>query len=517
MINDLFDNSVPFDIQYELEQRSKELSALEKGTLEMGTTVPNLYGALGKFIANPSTVSVETYKRILDTDETVGSGLDFMNLCMIARWGEYKHKNQEIQKFVRRALQMMEGSWHQNLDDMLSAEWAGFSVTEKVWKMEKDFDGKPAYVPRKLVTYPPLTIVFAVDRSGDVLPDGIYQYQRYYNSVLNNYNSGILGRNDRDGFRPDLYAASGDFPYPIRVASDISYLTVKIPKEKCIHLTSSSTGRFNNPYGRSILRRSYKNWVLKDAFLKMWLVAADKKGTPLVVGYAAPNDTVLEGKTGEKVRSDLGMANTLKNMHNSSFIVLPGMKGETYDIEAIQSQGDLNVFKDGIDYFNKALMRSMLIPSLVMTGGDGAGSYALGQEHHKVFAKIIDGKLKPYKETILTDLIEPLIAYNFPRAIWEKDGVGDFALDEFDPELLEKMSTIYANLTNVGYMAPEEQQDMDVVREKMGLGKGKARKPIDPIEELTATVDELEGGDGTGKDDDDTGGASADTGAPEDV
>lgn len=465
-------DDVPPNMKVELKNRFDELSALEKDQVQMGTAVPQLYGSLSRFIANPSTVSVETYKRMLDTDETIGSGIDFLNLALIARFGDYTHPVPEIQKFVRRVLDQMEGSWHENLDEMLSAEWGGFSVTEQIWKFEKDFDGAPAFIPKKLVTYPPLTIVFAIDRHGEVLPDGIYQYQRFHNTFFNSNFLGLGG--EMDGFRPDMFASTGDFPYPIRIAADLTYLTVKIPKEKVIHLRSSSTGKFNNPYGRSILRRVYKNWVLKDAFLKMWVVAADRKGTPLIVGYASPNDTVLEETQASgnmPARADEAMARTLKTIHNSSFIVFPGKKGETYDIESVQVQGDMNVFKDGIDYFNKSIMRGLLIPSLVMTGGDGAGSYALGQEHHKVFNKIVDGKLKPYKQGILDQFIKKIIAYNFPKSMWEKYGHGDFAVDEQDVEMMEKLANIYNVLTTAQYMSPEDQQDMDEVREKMNLKK----------------------------------------------
>lgn len=475
-------DDIPPNIKTELKNRYDELTHLEQEQVQMGTSVPQLYGSLSRFIANPSTVSVETYKRMLDTDETIGAGIDFRNLCKIARFGDYVHPVPKIQKFVRRVLNQMEGSWHENLDEMFSADWSGFSVTESVWDFKHDFDGAPAFVPTKLVTYPPLTLVFAVNRHGEVLPDGIYQYQRYHNTFFNSYMFGI-SNGDLDGFRPDLFASVGDLPYPVRIAADLTYLTVKIPKDKVIHLRSSSTGKFGNPYGRSILRRAYKSWVLKDAFLRMWLIAADRKGTPLVVGYAAPNDTTLEANTNHggiearPERADVAMNRIFKTIHNSSHITLPGKKGETYEVEAIQVQGDMNVFKDGIDYFNKAQMRALLLPPLIL-GGDGGGSFSLGQEHHKIFNKIIDGELKPVHQGILDQFIRKVIGYNFPKDEWERYGYGEFKLEEHDPEIMEKLANIFVTLTDKGYMTPESQEDMDDVRQKMGLPKGKAAMPM---------------------------------------
>jgi hypothetical protein len=484
-------DDVPANIRSELKNRYDELTTLESEQVQMGTSVPQLYGSLSRFIANPSTVSVETYKRMLDTDETIGAGIDFMNQALIARFGEYKHPVPEIEEFVRRAIDQMDGSWHEMLDEMFSAEWSGFSVTEQLWAFEHDFDGFPAFVPRKLVTYAPLTMVFAVNRHGEVLPDGIYQYQRFHNTFGTSYLHGI-DQGDLNGWRPDTFASVGDFPYPIRIAADLTYLTVKIPKDKVIHLRSSSTGKFNNPYGRSILRRIYKSWVMKDAFLKMWIVAADKKGTPLVVGYAAPNDTVMEEarQHGEPIpqRADVAMANAFRNMHNSSFMVFPGKKGETYDIEAIQIQGDTNVYKDGVEYFNKAIMRGLLIPPLVL-GGDGGGSFSLGQEHNKIFKQVIDGKLKVYKQNIIDQWVTKIIAYNFPKKMWEKHGAGEFLLEEFDPEVMEKLANIFKQLTDDGYMSPESQQDMDEVRQKMNLQPGPARAPMPEAEPEMGSID----------------------------
>lgn len=481
-------DDVPPNIKTELKNRYDELSRLEQEQVQMGTSVPQLYGSLSRFIANPSTVSVETFKRMLDTDETLSACVNFMNLAMIARWGDYVHPIPKIQAFVRKAINEMEGSWHENLDEMFSAEWSGFSVTEQNWMFDPDFDGAPAFLPKNLITYAPLTMVFAVNRHGEVLPDGIFQYQRFHQTFMNSYVYGIRN-GELDGFRPDLYASIGDYPYPIRVAADLTYLTVKIPKDKVIHLKGSSTGKFNSPYGKSSFRALYKNWVAKDAFLKMWIVAADRKGTPLMIGYAAPNDTVLQTNMGrdplnpaqKMMRADLAMAETFKKIHNSSFVVLPGKKGEEYEVEAIQVQGDMNVFKDGVEYFNKAFNRGMLIPSLVMSSGDGGGSYALGSEHHKIFRQCIDGKLKSYKQAILFQWVRKIIAYNFPEKEWRQHGYGDFVVEEFDPEIMEKLANIFSVLTEKGYMGPEDQEDMDEVRQKMNLKKKLAKAPLDPL------------------------------------
>lgn len=478
---------IPSNILDEIQGRFDEISQLDRDQMQMGTQVPQLYGSLARYIANPSTVSVETFRRMVDTDETLGAGLDFLKLALLGRFGEYKHPSKEITEFVKRCLNNMETPWGTCLMDMFSAEEMGFYVGEKVWQYDENFGGMPAYRPKKIVGYPQLTIVFSVDMHGELLPEGIHQYQRYHNSFMHSaFPYGGLLANDLNGFRPDLYASVGDFPYPIRVAADLAYMTMRMPRHKCIHLTSSVSGAMGNPYGKSRLRRAYKSWVSKDATLKMWLVAADRKGTPLVIAYADPHLTV-EGQTegnqaGGNINGQQGslidmVAAALKNVHNSSFVVMPGKKGEAVEVDSVDVTGDLNVFKDAVGYHNQAMMRSLLIPPLVM-GGDGGGSFALGQEHHKIFGRSVDGMLKVYKPNILQQLIQPMIAYNFPRSAWQKDGLGEFVLEEYDIEAMEKLANVYGSLVTSGFMTPEDQVDMDEVRKRIPMAPKPAKAPV---------------------------------------
>jgi hypothetical protein len=160
--------------------------------------------------------------------------------------------------------------------------------------------GKPP--PRvhveKLVTLPPSTVLFEVNRTGDITEDGILQYQRNYNPALLGsgtlYGSGFSYSTFPGDGRPDPFAKFGDLPYPIRVGNTYSYLSIRMPRDKCIHYAFDAQGRFGNPYGRSLLRRAYNFWVLKNALLRMLAIAMDRKGTPILVVYTDSNQTVLK-------------------------------------------------------------------------------------------------------------------------------------------------------------------------------------------------------------------------------
>src|SRR5690242_6567702 len=84
------------DLERELFARHVEVETFKDLEVQRGTPIPALFNIFYKFIQNPSSVSVETYKRMVDTDDTIGSGVDFLTTALSARLGRYQHPSQEI-------------------------------------------------------------------------------------------------------------------------------------------------------------------------------------------------------------------------------------------------------------------------------------------------------------------------------------------------------------------------------------------------------------------------------------
>lgn len=470
------------ELEEMLYARHAEIKSFEDLKATRGTPIPALFNLFYKFIQNPSTVSVETFKRMVDTDDTIGSGVDFLTTVLASRIGGYQHKNEEVTEFVNEALTKIKGGWFNAIKEMLSATWAGFSVQEKVWA-----NTDLGFIIERLITLPPSTILFEVDRSGELTQDGVLQYQRNLNPALLG-GGGLFGT----GFataafpvpgRQDPYARLGDYPFPIRVANTFQYLSIRIPVEKCVHYSFDAQGKFGNPYGRSLLRRAYKYYVMKDAFLQMLSIALDRKGTPLMVVYANPNYTVVDqdkavaGTTnrGKDVgmRADRAALRAFTEIHNDSVIVLPGKKDEHFTVEPVRVDGNPDVFITAIEMCNKSILRSLLIPSLIFGNGDGSGSYSLGQEHSKTFDKLVDGINEGVIQTILKDIVTPLIKYNFPEEVWKKDGFGDFSKREFSQDEQDKILSSIEKAVNMGAVDMTDLADLNKVREVMGFAERK--------------------------------------------
>lgn len=491
------------DVLYARHAEIKTFEDLEK---QRGTSIPALFNQLYKFVQNPSSVSVETYKRMVDTCDSIGSGTDFLTTALAARFGRYVHADPEITKFVNKALEGIEGGWINLLKELLSATWAGFSVAEIVWANKEE-----GFVPGKVVALPPNTILFETERTGEVTSDGILQYQRNYNPFIqgNGFFSGSTGAGFSGGLgnKPDPFAKLGDFPFPIRTANAFNYLSIRIPKQKCIHYPFNAQGQFGNPYGRSLLRRAYKYYVMEDAILQMMMIALDRKGTALTVVYCDPN-AILEkdegdpsatadlqtfrNKAGKGIRADFAAKGAFKNIHNDSVIILPGKKGEVYSVDFMPQASNVGDFIAAAEFCKKSKVRALLIPSLIFANGDGTGSFALGQTHVETFDKICDSINSGLEHILLYQLIRQIIAYNFPKSLWQKDGMGGFSKKSLTRDEISKEMEVYEKGINTGIIDQNDLNDLNKMRDTIGFEPRDTiiEPPIDPLADPSATGDD---------------------------
>lgn len=471
------------DVLYSRHAEIKSFEDLEK---QRGTSIPALFNQLYKFVQNPSSISVETYKRMVDTDDTIGGGVDFLTTCLAARIGRYVHESPEITEFINKALDEMEGGWHAAIKEIMSATWAGFSVHEKVWANKAN-----GFVIQKLVPLPPMTVLFETERTGELTPDGILQYQRNYNPYIGGGGFGYLtgaaslgtGFNGFGSSRPDPFAKFGDFPFPLRTANSFNYLSIRIPRQKCIHFPFNAQGQFGNPYGKSLLRRIYKYYTVKDAVLQMMIIALDRKGTPLTIVYADPNtmleDPTVDGGTldSEKyrqnpkggMRADMAARDAFKNVHNDSTIILPGKKDSIFSTDKIENSSNASDFIAALDFCNKSMLRGLLLPALIFGNGDGTGSFALGQEHAKTFDKICDSVNAAFEHVALQQIVKELIAYNFPRSAWEKDGLGSFSKKTLSREEIAKEMEVFEKGITAGLIDANDLNDLNQMRETINF------------------------------------------------
>lgn len=386
---------------------------------QIGSQLQSTFSLFDGAIINPDAALVLEFERMLNTDETVSAAYHFLTLCVISFMGEYSHPDDKIAGFVYECFESMDGSLILACEDILSAIWAGYSVSEIVWKAEAG-----RIMLDYLATYHPYTITFHLDERGRL-------------SKINQCR---------------LFSAIGD----------------DIPPEKC--LIFSYRKRFNNYYGSSAFKPIRKNWLLKDAFLKMWARALDKFGTPILAAVV-PDGTVKDPETGEEVSQLEYATKLLANLQNGTALALSardaGSGGQLPKIEAVATggSGTGEAFDRAVSYLNKMIARGLLIPSLVFDEGARSGSLALGTSHFNGFILMVRALFNQLKEVLLDQFISRLILYNFgPQKDW-----GNFQERPPSTEELKLYSEVFLNLVNAGFVDPAIDDDFKYARNMMGL------------------------------------------------
>lgn len=218
--------------------------------------------------------------------------------------------------------------------------------------------------------------------------------------------------------------------------------TVEVP------VTSSLWGvegfESGNLYGRSILTAARQPWQDQQAVGLYHLRYLERFGEPVVV-MRAPSGTVVTnereraeaitwnadhpGETPKPVPAPITMSKvdqalTLgENLRHHSVLALPaepviGPDGKAlsmgWDASYLSAgAADGKAFADKIAELDRAMARGMLVPSLLLEGGETVGSNALGQAHRDTFTENVNARLADYAAQITDHLIARLVLFNY--------------------------------------------------------------------------------------------------------
>jgi hypothetical protein len=444
--------------------RSISLSSNAVGTddgKQFGTSIPTFFGSIDTFITNPSNVGVGIIARMIETDPTVLSAVQFKSLMMLSKIGEYQHTDKKIEDFVRRFITRMRGGWKASLEAQSSSGGYGFSVTEIIWGL----NSKNEKVPFKLRTYHPSTLCFEVDQYGEVTDSGIIQFT-IQNSQITNPNT--LFPYFQHGFQvKNPFETPTDRLLPYRMPFLNNYGLVRIPKNKVIHHVQNSMLSFGSPYGKTSVRTAHLAWQLKVFFLKQMGIAGKRQAAPLLWGTAPMNQNKVEVEMpdGTKIlKSPIQSLTDILSKREGDDAIVTGPEGAGYKLEALAAQMDLKQYLEVLNWIDVQIFRGFLLPSLVMTDGS-AGSRSLGDKHFQVVDRIAEDDATTFSSTVVDQLVRPAIDMNFG----EQDDYGHFAQRPQSIEERERLANMFVSLSNGGFVRPYDKIDGDFVRSALHL------------------------------------------------
>jgi hypothetical protein len=437
-------------VQAAAETASAELERdrLPRGSArQIGSTLSRGPGMLTQYMAPANFSRLIEYERAAKTDETVGAGIEFMKLSLIASVRQYRHPDAQIQTFVRKAIDEMEGTVEYAIGELTESSLIfGYSVSEVLWKL---VEGKIQI--DELINYHPASLLIVPNVHGRLI-DKAPLDNPYYTPPAGITHCGIW-----------------------QIGVDGATYN-HLPKSKlCLTVHNKRSGMYT---GTSAIQKVYKNWTLKDIVLEMYNVALDRYGTPItyaVVPAGVTPDSVHDHTTGKLRNMTIREAAeaALAEMHRGTALVFqrPSMQDDI-KIDTLTTGNNFGtVFLDAINYYNRAIFRGLLIPQLLLEEGS-AGLSNPGQTHWNVFKLMIQALAKEIVEPFCEQVIGQMIRLNFGNT-----DPGEFIIEPFDPATSTVLASVFDKLVKNGYLNPADEQDLNEVREMFGL-PSKTLKPI---------------------------------------
>lgn len=175
---------------------------------------------------------------------------------------------------------------------------------------------------------------------------------------------------------------------------------IDVLKNTIIHFINSK--RFQNPYGTSDLRAAYNAWLTKTHIVRFFSIFLEKAASPIPVGKYNKNSPP---GTADK------LLDVLKRFQTKTAITLP--EDILVEFLEAKNNGDvyhkaIHLFNM---FIGRALFIPDLVG---FTGSEtGGGSLALGKEQMNLFFMHINRRRASLEDAINKEIILPIINYNF--------------------------------------------------------------------------------------------------------
>ncbi|WLP90248.1 DUF935 family protein [Gordonia sp. NB41Y] len=166
--------------------------------------------------------------------------------------------------------------------------------------------------------------------------------------------------------------------------------------------------------GRSLLRPSFKHWLLKDELIRYQAVAIRRNGMGVPIG------TTPAEATQEEVNELAKIAQQYRGGDNAGAALPAGA-----DLKLLGVQGNLPNIQQAIEYHDQMIAIAGLAHFLNLSGG---GSYALASVQENTFVQSVQSFAESMRDTANAHIIEDLVDINFgpdvqaPRLVFDDIG-----------------------------------------------------------------------------------------------
>lgn len=307
------------------------------------------------------------YKRMM-VDEQIKAVVRFKRDAITSRAWMFECEYEELSEEERElrcklfddAICRMEGSFTDALNNILSAMYMGFSLTEKVYKLN-EVAGKQWYGVKHLRLKPQESFLFYQDAFGNL-------------TALKQQTFG-----DEQELDPT----------------------------KFIHYVQNPEWDAN--YGRSELRECYRSWFSKDIILKFQNIHMERFAGGFI--WAKPS----QGKTISSASAEYAnLQDVLTNIHTKTSIIVPG----NIDLNVVQG-ATTDIYERAIAQHDKSIAKSLLVPNLMGISEQGnTGSFAQSETQLEAFLWTLEADTARLEDVLNEQLFKDIGDLNFGDGLY---------------------------------------------------------------------------------------------------
>jgi hypothetical protein len=389
----------------------------------LSPAVAQLVGEVLSTVSRDDVNPIGDYIEMCRTSPIVGALLDVIRLYAHSMMGEYDNENEEYKTFVVKCFEVMQGSLKMAVDQLMCVKPLGYAVSE--------------WAP--------------IERDGKWVLDAI--------RILDPRKYEFEGT--RNGIEFIVY--EGDTG------------SIKIPYDRVIHLTNQQHLSFDDPYGVADCRRviaPYKAWKIAIAAA---LIAAKRRGEPVIVGFAPSDQQVKIGTdraTGEPilVSAPTALMTTLQGLENNS-IAATDIANKIETIQAADGQLIMLVLKE----LERLQLMGFLVPETILSA-TGVGDSSLNAGHRSILDLMVGSTIDQIKEKLIEQVVRPLLIWEFGEAV---EDFGSFPT----PKASETGAIDLLNaIANAVYNGAFSAADLDVINRMRELaGLPLVTEVVDPL------------------------------------
>lgn len=208
--------------------------------------------------------------------------------------------------------------------------------------------------------------------------------------------------------------------------------------------------------GNSVLRPAYKNWLLKDEFIRIEATAARRNGVGVPV-VTAP-ESVSEATIGSTdLQPYLNVAQQYRG-GNTAGVALPA--GTGFELAGVKGNLPSGFIRQAVEYHDKQMALAALAHFLNL---DRGGSYALASVQADTFSQGVQQVADMIRDTAQAHVVEDLVDLNFGP----DEGCPLLTVDEVGSRQDASAAALQL-LVGAGLITPDPQLEA-YERQQMGL------------------------------------------------